>query len=848
VAQGQEVELRRYLRAQRALAAGLIEGGSLDEVATGFVSTVAGLLRWQAGALWEVPRGARELRFVTGWSAPEVDAEPLWRSSRELTFVRGSGLPGIAWERGEIHISPDVASDPVFRRQEAAAEVGLSAALAIPVPLGAPQNVLAVAELHTDAFETLPGDLEDLLAGFGDQLAMFINRQRADAVILASEQFKSAVLTASLDCVVGMDHDGKVVEFNEAAEQLFGYSREEAIGEELAELIVPEHLRDRHRQGLRRYLETGEKVVIGQRIELPARTRDERIVPVELTVTRIADSEPPLFTGFLRDVSDRSEVERIRHHLAEVVRGTQDAVLSKDLNGVLTSWNRGAESLYGYTAEEAIGRHVSFIVPPDHKNEEMRILDRVKRGERLETYETERIRKDGARVDVSLTVSPIEHPVLGIVGASVVARDITAERRRRRAQEFLVAATRALDASLDPNRTARTIVQTAVPSVAELCVIDFVRHDGCIGDSVVAGADPEAAARLEEIRRRSPLDPGGEHPVARVLRERRPMVWPDLTTAESIAEVAQNEDHRRLMAEAGYRSAAVVPLTARGRTLGALSFLHARSHLRYDSADLELLAELGDRAALALDNARLYQERAHIARTLQRGLRPPKPAEVPGLDISVIFEAAGEGVDVGGDLYDVLPTDDGCWVLIGDVAGKGSTAAGVSVALRHSVRGLIREIDQPSEVLIRLNEMLREGTSLNDFATALLMRMTRDGEGWQGELAAAGHPDAIHIGSDGPAQLGGGALLGALAKTEVACHSIAVAPGDTLVLYTDGWLEAGPVDTHRQPEALAELAGGLSDAELPELTERLRRDAVTRGGGALRDDMVILALRPVAGG
>jgi PAS domain S-box-containing protein len=847
VAQGQEVELQRYLRAQRALAAQLIEGTSVDDVASGFISTVAGLLRWKAGALWEVPAGAAALRFVAGWSESGSDAEPLWRASRELTFVRGDGLPGIAWERGEIHISPDVASDPVFRRQEAAAGAGLTAALAIPVPLGAPQNVLAVAEFHTDSFESLPGDLEDLLASFGDQLAMFLKRQRAEASIRASEQFKSAVLTSALDCVVGMNHEGKVVEFNEAAEQLFGYSREEALGEELAELIVPEHLRERHREGLHRYMETGEKVVLGQRIELPAHCRGGEIVPVELTVTRIADSEPPLFTGFLRDISERSEVERIRHHLAEVVRGTQDAVLSKDLNGIVTSWNRGAEALYGYTEEEAVGRHVSFIVPEDHKNEEMRILDRVKRSERLETYETERIRKDGARVDVSLTVSPIEHPVLGIVGASVVARDITAERRRRRAQEFLVAATRALDASLDPSRTARTIVSTAVPAVAELCVIDFVRRDGWIGDSVVAGADPAAAKRLEEIRRATPLDPDGSHPVAQVLREGRPMVWPDLTSSDSVAEVAQNEDHRRLMAEAGYRSAAVVPLKARGRTLGGLSFLHAHSHLRYDSADLELLGELGERAALALDNARLYQERARIARTLQRGLRPPAPADVPGLDIEVVFEAAGEGIDVGGDLYDVLPTEDGCWVLIGDVAGKGSTAAGVSVALRHSVRGLIREIEEPEEVLLRLNEMLREGTTLNDFATALLMRMTRNGDGWHGRLAAAGHPDAIHVSEDGPAQLGGGALLGALSRTEVASHSIAVAPGDTLILYTDGWLEAGSVETHRQPEELAEMAHGLADAELSELTQRLHRDAVTRGGGALRDDMVILALRPIPG-
>ena len=163
------------------------------------------------------------------------------------------------------------------------------------------------------------------------------------------------------------------------------------------------------------------------------------------------------------------------------------------------------------------------------------------------------------------------------------------------------------------------------------------------------------------------------------------------------------------MRDAGYNSAAVVPLVARGRTIGALSFLHAHGDLRYDQGDLEFLAELGERAGLALDNARLYQERDRVAKNLQRGLRPPRPAEVAGLDISVVFEAAGEGIEVGGDLYDVLPTEDGCWLLVGDVAGKGSTAAGVSVALRHSVRGLVREIAEPDEVLRRVNELLLTG-------------------------------------------------------------------------------------------------------------------------------------------
>jgi PAS domain S-box-containing protein len=724
----QELELWRYLRSQRKLAARLIEGGSLEEVAPDFLETVAALLRWEAGALWQVPSEGGSLRFVEGWSQHGLDASELWRLSRELHFGRGDGVPGRAWDEGEIAWTPDyqTAPRPKVSRRDVAETLGLSAALAIPIPVGPPEGVLAVAEFHSLAFNSQPKELLVVLAGFADQLAAFIERRRTDDEIAGGAQ--------------------------------------------------------------------------------------------------------------------------ARQHLAEVVRGTQDAVLSKDLFGIVTSWNPAAERLYGYSAEEAVGRHISFLIPPDHKNEEQVILERVRRGERLETYETERIRADGARIAVSLTISQITSPARGLVGASVVARDITAEKRRRRAQEFLVAASRRLDASLDLEETARTIVGTAVPELAEICVIDFLQEDGDYGGSVVAGADPAAASRLEEIRRQAPLAGDGEHPVAQVMREDRPLIWRDLKNPGVVEQVAQNEDHRRLMDEAGYNSAAVVPLIARGRKLGALSFLHARADLRYDAGDLDFLAELGDRAAMALDNARLYSERARIAESLQRGLRPPRPPRVRGLEIEVVFEAAGEGIEIGGDLYDVLPTADGCWVLIGDVAGKGIDAAAVSVAVRHAVRGLTREIEEPEEVLARVNELLLGGVSLNDFATAMLLRLRRDGEvGWRAAVASAGHPPAIHVTAEEPVLLGGGAVLGAWEEAAVQSHEVELGPGQTLVLCTDGWLEAGPVADHADPEALAAMASALAPLELAELTARLRADAIRRGAGALRDDLVILALRPEGG-
>lgn len=721
----QELELWRYLKSQRELAARLIEGDSLDQVAPRFLEIVAGLLQWEAGGMWEVMAEDEPLRLVSGWSTPDLDASPLWRRSREIEFRRGTGLPGDAWQSGQIALAPDYRDYPTpTPRFEVSAELGLEAALAIPVPIGASKDVLAVAEFHTRAFNPQSEELMALLTGFADQLGAFIARRRAEA--------KSA------------------------------------------------------------------------------------------------------------------EAERFRQHLAEVVRGTQDAVLSKDLEGIVTSWNPAAVRLYGYSTEEAIGRHISFLVPPDHKDEEKVILERVKRGEHLETYETERIRKDGSRISVSLTVSPIRSPMRGLIGASVVARDITAEVRRRRAQEFLVAASRLLDSSLDPTETARTIVSTAVPELADLCLIDFRRPDGWLGDSVVAGADPETAARLEAIRREKPLDPTGEHPVAQVLRLGQPMIWRDLKAPEVVDKVSQSAEHLQLMRDASYNSAAVVPLLARGRTLGALSFLHGHSDLRYDQGDLEFLAELGERAALALDNARLYRERDRVAKNLQRGLRPPRPAAVPGLEISVVFEAAGEGIEVGGDLYDVLPCEDGCWVLVGDVAGKGSTAAGVSVALRHSVRGLTREIAEPEEVLRRVNELLLTGESLNDFATAMLARLRHGESGWHISLASAGHPPAALVGADDPRLLGGGTVLGAWETARIERHKQELGPTDTLALCTDGWLEAGPVVTHQGPERFAEMTQALAGLDLDEVTERLRADAVGRSSGSLRDDLVVLAIRPRA--
>jgi PAS domain S-box-containing protein len=374
------------LEAQHRLARELLVSDALQEAAPVYLSAVGMLLDWDAGAVWELEPHGRALRFVDGWDAGTIGGEGLWSESRELRFRPGEGLPGRALEGGEVVWVADLERETGFPRHDTFIRLGLRGALAIPVPVGSPDAILGVAEFFSTSFSPPDDELLALLVGFTDQLAMFMTRRRVESALRESEALKSAMLGSAYDCVIAMDHLGRVIEFNSAAEETFGYRRDEVLGSELAELIIPPELRDRHREGLARYLRTGEGRLINNRTELTAVRRDGSTIPVELAVTRIPGSDPPIFTGSLRETTDRVQAERIRAHLAAVVHDTQEAVLSKDLNGIITSWNDGAKRLYGYTPEEAIGQPISILIPSDHHREEWRILDRVRRGERVETY------------------------------------------------------------------------------------------------------------------------------------------------------------------------------------------------------------------------------------------------------------------------------------------------------------------------------------------------------------------------------------------------------------------------------------------------------------------------------
>ncbi len=264
-------------------------------------------------------------------------------------------------------------------------------------------------------------------------VATDVTRQgRAERALRESEARKAAILQSALDAVISMDHEGRIVEFNPAAEKIFGYARSEAVGRSLADLIVPQGMRGRHREGLARYLSTGEGPNLGKRIEMLSMRADGTEFPVELTVIPFQGDGPPMFTAFIRDITDRKRGEEASSRLAAIVESSQDAIIGDDLNGTIVSWNAAAERIYGYTAKEAIGLPMTMLVPPERRGEFSEILDEVRRGVRVEPYETERLRKDGRRIDVSVTISPFRDAGGRIVGFSAIARDVT---ERKRAEE-----------------------------------------------------------------------------------------------------------------------------------------------------------------------------------------------------------------------------------------------------------------------------------------------------------------------------------------------------------------------------------------------------------------------------
>jgi PAS domain S-box-containing protein len=673
------------------------------------------------------------------------------------------------------------------------------------------------------------------------------------------------ILDRAPSAVISIDERGLVTYWNRSAEKAFGIPAEEAIGRELAELIIPERYRAAHRNGIERFLADGTGPLLERPTELTALRADGTEFSVSLTISPIRRGSAWTFTAFLEDLSEREAAERererlveeLRHtlHLAEqrfdaVVGGLSDPVTIRDRNNRLVYANRAALAHLGFETSEQL-RNTS----PDKIMDDYLVFTedghpismdqipsvRILAGEEASAPLLIRTvhRDTGMQRWNLLKASPLVDEAGEAEATIMVIEDVTEQKRAERQAAFLTHAGDVLASSLDYQQTLRNVAQLAVPDIADWCAVDLIDEDGDREPVAVAHVDPSRLALAEQLRTYEPerLDP--DQGMGLVVRTGEPLLYADISD-EMLVEAAVDERHLELLRAVGFRSALIVPMRIGTRTLGTLTLVTAESARVLEEPDLHLAEQVAARAAVAIENARLYSERSEIAHTLQQSLLPQELPEIPGYELASAYIPAYAGTEVGGDFYDVWEESDAWMITMGDVTGKGVEAAALTSLVRHTMRASSEFISSPAEVLRYVDRTLKRQRP-RSICTALVLRVQRD----RALLAVGGHPLPFVISPHGVRSVGEhGPLLGGFAGAHWRDSVIDLEAGTTLVAYTDGVTDAvGPDGSRygmaRLAETLRQCPGRGAAGVVKVLEDALGSFQI----GPNADDTAVLALR-----
>ena len=508
--------------------------------------------------------------------------------------------------------------------------------------------------------------------------------------------------------------------------------------------------------------------------------------------------------------------------------------------------NPALAALNGRAAGELLGRRPSEV----HGEAAAVVEDRIRRVH--ETGTLERLELAGRLPgEATARIFDVTLYALGD-GVGIVAVDITARREveaqlgeAHRRDALMARAGHLLSTALSVQETANFVAQLCVPEIADWCFVELLREDGAIDRVAMAHRDPSKHRWMLELDQRFPLDPDAPVGSPAVIRSGEPEVMEDLPD-EFLVAAAQSPEHLQILRELGFASVCIVPLTARGRTLGDIALATERASGRRFTADvLPLARALADRCAVALDNAQAYHQRDVVALSLQEELLPRDLPPIPGLDIAARYAAAGQGNEVGGDFYDVFPSADGWQVVIGDVVGKGPVAAAVTGLARHTLRAASAYEHTPSALLAQLNVALLAEDPGRRLASVACVRLVPEEEAVTLTLSVAGHPLPVLVSADGVVREVGshGRLLGADPVPLLQDDTLTLGQGDLLVLYTDGVIDArGAWGFFGEDRLRALLADCVGEAP-SRVVQRIEAAVLAASGGRLRDDLAVVALR-----
>ena len=464
----------------------------------------------------------------------------------------------------------------------------------------------------------------------------------------------------------------------------------------------------------------------------------------------------------------------------------------------------------------------------------------------------------GERQIIAVTVRSVDieadEPAVMLLLEDVTGRTIADSEMRRAVldREFLAQVGTVLAASLDYRATLANLARLIVDYLADWCGINLIEEDGSITRAAVAHSDRSKEPLVIELQDRHSHDPNATTGVPQVLRTGEALLIPDVTD-ELLVETAHNEDYLRIVRELGFSSCIIVPIETHGQVIGAITLVSNQPTRKYDTSHLEIARDLAQRAGLAIRNSLLFsrveesrRRSAAIARTLQASLLPPELPNIPKMEVAELYQPGGEGLEVGGDFYDVFDLGTGHWgVVIGDVQGHGAEAATVTSLARYSLRAESLRLERPTHVLYQVNKAILNHTSGERFLSACYLRL-KPGPQVKMVVACAGHPRPLLLRAGGSVEAvgGRGMLLGLFPAPELSERGVVLEPGDALLLYTDGVTEAGaPIKMLGErglKQLLARCKGMTAEEIISSLEEELSVWGAEQGP---RDDCAALVLR-----
>lgn len=607
-----------------------------------------------------------------------------------------------------------------------------------------------------------------------------------------------------------MDEQGLVTYWNPSSEQMFGVTREEAARRPITELIIPERFRAAHKSGLQRFLETGVGPVLDQRIEMAALRADGSEFPIEITISALKDDGRWIFHAFIQDISERKDGEHEREQLVDelrhalhgserrfdaIVGSLSDAVTIRDREHRFLYANKAALAHLGFesweelrdTPPEAI---MSDYLVQDEHGGEIAMADipsvRILRGEEAEPLLIRTVnRATGVQRWNLLKAAPLTDERGQVEATIMIIEEVTERKRTELRNAFLAEASTVLASSLDYEQTLRNVAELAVPNIADWCAVDLVDADGDRRTVAVAHVDSGRLGLAEELRAYEPDELNPERGIGLVLQTGEALLYPEISEEMLVAAAIDNR-HLELLRAVGFRSALIVAMRIGERVLGAMTLVSAESGRVLDQFDLQLAEQTAARAAVAIENSRLYSERSSIARTLQQSLLPEKLPEIPGYELSSVYLPAIEAGMVGGDFYDVWYVKDSWMMIIGDVTGKGVQAAALTALVRNTMRTGSHFQSSPAGLLALVDATLKERSALS-LCTAICLCLSED----RLTFAIGGHPWPLRITSDAVVEVGEhGPLLGAFEDASWRDLDLRLKPGESVMLYTDGVTDA----------------------------------------------------------